>query len=220
MVLVLVAYMIAIVDYGMGNLQSVANAVEALGAAYVVTQRPKDLREANGIILPGVGAFGEGMENLRKFGLVDVLHSEVIERKKPYLGICLGLQFLAERGYEAGEHEGFGWIRGEVRLIEPRDPAAKIPHMGWNEIDIRRESHIFRGLQKNPVFYFVHSFGLMPDPADADVVTSVVHHGGEITASIQKGNIFATQFHPEKSQTAGLLVLKNFIDLTISHSSW
>jgi len=204
--------MIAIVDYGMGNLQSVANAVEALGAAYMVTQRPKDVQEADGIVLPGVGAFGEGMENLRKLGLVDVLRSEVVEKGKPYLGICLGLQFLAERGYEEGEHEGLGWVRGEVRLIEPRDPAAKVPHMGWNGIDIRRESHIFRGLQKNPVFYFVHSYSFVPDSTEEEVVTAVVHHGMEIVASIQKRNIFATQFHPEKSQSAGLLVLKNFVN--------
>jgi len=211
--------MIAIVDYGMGNLQSVANALEALGADFAVTQRATDLRGADGIILPGVGSFGEGMENLRKLKLVDVLRRAVIEQKKPYFGICLGLQFLAERGYEEGEHEGFGWVRGEVRLIEPRDPAAKVPHMGWNEIDIRRESHIFRGLQKNPVFYFVHSYSFVPDSTEEEVVTAVVHHGMEIVASIQKRNIFATQFHPEKSQSAGLLVLRNFIDFC-KNPSW
>ncbi|MBU0766664.1 imidazole glycerol phosphate synthase subunit HisH [Patescibacteria group bacterium] len=210
--------MIAIVDYGMGNLQSVANAVEALGVDFEITNEAKKLQDADGIILPGVGAFGDGMKNLCKLKLVDLLREEIIEKKKPYLGICLGLQFLVDKGYEKGEHEGFGWIKGEVKLMEPDDPKIKVPHMGWNNIEIKKDSEIFKGLKEDPVFYFIHSFSFVLDPEEVDIITSTASHGLEIVASLQKGNIFATQFHPEKSQTAGLLVLKNFIDYCDTNS--
>lgn len=202
--------MLAIVDYGAGNLKSVTNAFEALQTECRLTSKPQDLCEADGIILPGVGAFGEGMEHLRQLNLVDVLEEEVLHNKKPYLGICLGLQFLAERGFEHGEHRGLGWIQGDVRLIEPDNPSTKIPHMGWNNIAIQKPSDIFEGLQQDPVFYFVHSFALYPKE---DVITATCDHGGEIVAAIQKDNIYAVQFHPEKSQGAGLVVLRNFLQL-------
>jgi imidazole glycerol-phosphate synthase subunit HisH len=202
--------MIAVVDYGMGNLGSVINALNALQADARLTTDVSDLQEASGIILPGVGAFGEGMENLRNMGFIEVLEEEVLQKKKPYLGICLGLQFLAKKGLEHGEKEGLGWIKGIVKTMEPNDPNIKIPHMGWNNIEIKKESKIFEGLQDDPVFYFVHSFAIYPE--ERDIITSVCDHGGEVVASIQKDNIFATQFHPEKSQSAGLKVLKNFIN--------
>ena len=209
--------MIALIDYGAGNLKSVANACAAIGADIEITTDPAVIRRATSIILPGVGAFAEGMDRLRKAGLLPVLNEEVIEKKKPYLGICLGLQFLAEKGFEHGEHEGFGWIKGTVKKIEPKDPSFKVPHMGWNDIDLVRPSGIFTGLQEHPTFYFVHSFALEVDPSERDAVTATCEYGQTITAAVQKDNIFAVQFHPEKSQNAGLMVLKNFC--TLSHAS-
>lgn len=205
--------MIALIDYGAGNLKSVANACAAIGVETEVTIDPDVIRRSSGIILPGVGAFGEGMDRLRRAGLLPVLTEEVIEKKKPYFGICLGLQFLAEKGFEHGEHEGFGWIKGAVKKIEPNDPTCKVPHMGWNSVEIVRPSALYEGLQKDPVFYFVHSFALEVDPTEEESVTGVSQYGGNIVASVQKGNIFAVQFHPEKSQTAGLMVLRNFCSL-------
>ncbi|MBM3231709.1 imidazole glycerol phosphate synthase subunit HisH [Candidatus Peregrinibacteria bacterium] len=210
--------MLAIVDYGMGNLKSVANALEGLSAEVTLTRDSSVIEQAEGIILPGVGAFGEGMRNLHTFGLVDVLRREVIEKKKPYLGICLGLQFLAHTGYEDGESRGLGWVNGTVKLIEPKGDGYKVPHMGWNNVKILKKSEIFAGLKDDPVFYFVHSYGLELDPSEESIVTSVAEHGCRIIASIQKGHIFATQFHPEKSQSAGLMVLKNFISYCKSHA--
>ncbi len=210
--------MLAIVDYGMGNLKSVANAVEALSGEGTLTRDPSVIAKADGIILPGVGAFGEGMKNLHAFGLVDVLHREVMEKKKPYLGICLGLQFLAHTGFEDGESKGLGWVEGVVKLIEPKGSQYKVPHMGWNNVEILKRSEIFEGLHDDPVFYFVHSYALELNPGEEAILTSVADHGCRITASIQKGNIFATQFHPEKSQSAGLKVLQNFISYCKSHA--
>lgn len=207
------ASMIALIDYGAGNLKSVANACAAIGADVMVTVDPDVIRKSSGIILPGVGAFAEGMDRLRAAGLIPVLTEEVIGKKKPYLGICLGLQFLAEKGFEHGEHEGFGWVKGVVKKIEPNDPECKVPHMGWNSVEVKRPSDLFQGLQSDPVFYFVHSFALEVDPSEKDVVSGIAHHGGEIVASVQKGNIHAVQFHPEKSQNAGLMVLNNFCSL-------
>lgn len=202
--------MLAVIDYDAGNLKSVTNALEALQVSYCLTNNPKDLSDASGIILPGVGAFGEGMENLQKRNFIPVLDQEVMKKKKPYLGICLGLQFLAERGFEHGEHEGLGWIKGEVRLLKTNHPSIKVPHMGWNNINIQKASPLFEGLAEEPVFYFVHSYALFPEE---DITIATCDHGGEITAAIQKDNIYAVQFHPEKSQTAGLIVLRNFLRL-------
>ena len=210
--------MIALIDYGAGNLRSVANACAAIGADVQVTIDPDVIRKSSGIILPGVGAFAEGMDRLRSAGLLPILTEEVMGKKKPYLGICLGLQFLAEKGFEHGEHEGFGWIKGTVEKIEPSDPSFKIPHMGWNSVEMRREADLFKGLQGDPVFYFVHSFALKVDPSEEETVTGVCDHGGEIIASVQKGNVHAVQFHPEKSQNAGLMILKNFFTLVRSHA--
>lgn len=209
---------ITVIDYGMGNLKSVCNAVEALGQEVCLTRDPERIQTASGIILPGVGAFGEGMRNLHAFGLVDVLNREVIGKKKPYLGICLGLQFLARTGFEDGEHAGLGWVEGVVKLIEPQGDDHKVPHMGWNNVEVLRDSVILRNLRKDPVFYFVHSYALVLDSTEKGILTSVADHGCTITASLEKDNIFATQFHPEKSQSTGLMVLKNFISFCESHA--
>ncbi len=206
--------MIAIVDYGMGNLRSIANAFEALGEQVAIVKEPSALAAADAIVVPGVGAFGDGMANLKKAGFLETLRAEVIGKKKPYLGICLGMQFLAERGLEHGEHAGFGWVKGVVRKIQPKDQRIKVPHMGWNDVAVRERADpvLFGGLGTGPVFYFVHSYFLEPAESEKGTVSSTCWHGEDVVASIRKGNIFGVQFHPEKSQKAGLRLLKNFID--------
>lgn len=207
--------MITIIDYRAGNLQSVENAFEALGHETHITNDPDELRSASAIVLPGVGAFGDGMASLRELGLVDVLNKEVIEKKKPYLGICLGLQFLADESHEHGTHRGLGWLKGTVEKIKINDNNKfRVPHVGWNELNMKRPSLLFDNFSEGmvPVFYFVHSFSLVVAAEDQDVVTSTCWHDTDLTASIQKENIFGVQFHPEKSQKAGLRVLENFIN--------
>ena len=202
--------MIAIIDYGMGNLQSIKNAFELLGEEVKIVTDPNDLRKAAAIVLPGVGAFGDGMKNLRERGFLPALQEEVIKEKKLYLGICLGLQFLAKTSEEHGMHAGLGWIDGEVKRIRPKTPGFKIPHIGWNEAISSGKNILFEGLERKETFYFVHSYTLSLSPPEAEIVTSTCWHGAEIVASIHKENIFGVQFHPEKSQGAGLKVLENF----------
>ena len=206
--------MITLVDYGMGNLRSVLNAFEAVGEKICLTSDPADLQKASAIVLPGVGAFGDGIKNLQELHLIEVLEEEVLRKKKPYLGICLGMQFLAEESFEGGRHRGFGWIRGAVRRIEPNDKRFKIPHMGWNDLKLERPSELFTGLPEAPIFYFVHGYQLEVGQEDAQAVTATCCHGTTITASVQKENIYGVQFHPEKSQRVGLQLLKNFVTLT------
>ena len=212
--------MIALVDYGMGNLRSVANAFQAIGEKVLLTQSAADLEAAHGIILPGVGAFGDGMKNLKELGLIEPLRREVLGRGKPYLGICLGMQFLAE---ESQEHaaggapiRGFGWLKGRVVQIQTNDKRYKVPHMGWNDLKLTRGSDLFKGLPEEPVFYFVHSYHL--ETAEPGVLTAVCEHGATITAAVQKGTIYGVQFHPEKSQNAGLQLLRNFTAVAQSYA--
>ena len=205
--------MIAIVDYGAGNLRSVFNAFEAIGQRAQVTSDPADLKHADAIVLPGVGAFNTGMENLEKAGFVDALNEEVKEKGKPYLGICLGMQFLADVGLEHRARRGLGWIKSTVRALEPNDTAFRVPHMGWNDVQIKQESPLFNNLEDRPIFYFLHSYDLAPDKSETHVVTATCWHGQVITAAVQKDNIFGVQFHPEKSQGSGLNLLRNFVKL-------
>lgn len=201
--------MIAVVDYGSGNLRSVAKAFEAVGADVKVTGDPADLTAAERIVLPGVGSFAEGMRNLRARGLVDALGREVLGRGKPFLGICLGMQMLADEGSEDGVHPGLGWIPGRVVPI-PAAAGFKVPHMGWNEVTRPAPaSDLFSRLPAKPTFYFAHSFRF--EASDPALVASTADYGGAFTAALLKGNIFATQFHPEKSQQNGLLLLRNFL---------
>ena len=202
---------IVIIDYDMGNLQSLVNALHELGENAEIIQDPEKLRDSKAIILPGVGDFGDGMNNLREKGFLPILNDEIINKKKPYFGICLGMQFLAEKSFEYGEHDGFGWLKGNVERIKPNESQFKIPHIGWNNIDIHKETFLFENVE-SPIFYFVHSFFLNVDEEDKDSIVSTVWHGQELTASVQKDNIVGTQFHPEKSQASGLILLKNFID--------
>ena len=200
--------MIAIIDYGMGNVRSVRNALEYIGEDAVVTADAVAIEHADRLILPGVGAFGDAMANLEARGLPRILSREVLERRKPFLGICLGLQLLAKTSAEHGRHVGLGWIDGEVLKFEPA-VGRKVPHMGWH--DVRRESPhpLLAGLRADQLcFYFVHSFHLVCK-AVGDVIATC-HYGSPFTAAIARANIAAMQFHPEKSQDNGVQVLKNF----------
>ncbi|TSC59565.1 MAG: glutamine amidotransferase [Candidatus Peregrinibacteria bacterium Greene0416_62] len=201
--------MIVIVDYGLGNLFSVQKAFEMIGADVKISGTAEDIHAADRIVLPGVGAFGDGMDVLREKGLDRALTEEVINKKKPFLGICLGLQFLAETGEEHGEHKGLGWIKGRVRKLDVEKQGLKVPHIGWNELSMVRESPLFADIKSDADFYFVHSYQL--DCGDPQDLIATAEYGEKITAAVQRGNIFATQFHPEKSQDNGLKLLENFI---------
>jgi len=201
--------MIAIVDYGMGNLLSVNNAFEMLGARAHICSDPEQLRDADRIILPGVGAFRDCISNLTKRGFVKALNEEVLQRGKPVLGICLGMQVMARTSVEGGLHQGLGWFDAEVVRLRPSDPSLRVPHIGWNETAWRSDSPFFLRLPRRADFYFVHSY-YMKCKFETDV-EATCDHGGMITAAVRKNNIFATQFHPEKSQDLGLRVLENFL---------
>ena len=196
--------MIAVINYGMGNLTSVKKALDALNIPSIITNDPKEISESTHIILPGVGSFKKAMENLNAASMVSVLKECVIEKRTPILGICLGMQLLADKGFENEETEGLGFIEGEILQI----PTSDLPttHIGWNEIDTK-DNVLFKNIiDKN--FYFVHSFYFKA--ANTSEIAASVHYGDNITAAVRKGNIFGTQFHPEKSQKEGLKILQNF----------
>ncbi len=203
---------IVVVDYGMGNLRSVANALEAVGATVRISADPSDLRRADGIVLPGVGAFGDGMHNVRERGFVKALEREVLERKTPLLGLCLGMQLLATRGTEHGDSAGLGLIPGTVVRMEAN--GVRVPHVGWNDVRFVHTDGLYRDLDDARDFYFVHSYVVRPD--DPDVVSGICRHGEEFVASVESERVFGTQFHPEKSQSAGLAVLRNFLRICSS----
>jgi glutamine amidotransferase len=198
--------MIAIVDYGMGNLRSVSKAFEAVGHEAVVTRDRATIKNASHMVLPGVGAFGDCMANLERFDLVEPIRS-AIQSGKPFLGICLGLQLLFTESEEFGLHKGLGIIPGKVRKFV-LDPALKVPHMGWNQVNIQRACPLFDGIADGSNWYFVHSYFV--DPADRTVAATTTTYGIPFVSSIWKENIVACQFHPEKSQSVGLRLIKNF----------
>jgi glutamine amidotransferase len=200
---------VAIIDYGMGNLRSVANACAALGARFQIASQPGQLRDAERIVLPGVGAFGDGMSNLRRLSWLEVLEEEVRQKQKPFLGICLGMQLLAASGTEFGVHQGLGWIPGKVIRIACEDLAVRVPHIGWNDVRFTRKNGLYAEMGEVQVFYFVHSYVLVPE--DPSVVSGYCEHGIEFAASVECDNISGTQYHPEKSHKAGLAVLRNFL---------
>jgi imidazole glycerol-phosphate synthase subunit HisH len=203
---------VGIVNYHLGNLKSVFSAVKFLGGEPLIMDSPEDLAHVEKIILPGVGAFEDGISNLKNLGWIDVLSFEVLERKKFFLGICLGMQLLATHGNENGKFQGLNWIEGEVVKLDTHDRSLKIPHIGWNNITPVQSRILFRNCQENPDFYFVHSYIFIPK--QSEIASSYCEYGTKFVSSIEKRNIFATQFHPEKSQKNGLQVLKNFIELT------
>ena len=206
---------IVIVDYGSGNLRSAAKAFEraatdaGLGETVIVSADAKALAAADRIVLPGVGAFGDCKRGLEALpGMIDALAEQVLRKQKPFFGICVGMQLMAEIGREHGEHQGLGWIKGVVEAIKPADPSLKVPHMGWNELQFTRSHPLFAGLANRDA-YFVHSYHLKPsDPAD---VLATVDYGGPIVAAVGRDNIVGTQFHPEKSQANGLAIIANFL---------
>lgn len=202
--------MIGIIDYGLGNLASVLGAVEKIGHQGFISSSPDALAQADKLILPGVGAFGDGMDNLRARGLIAPLNRLVLQELMPVLGICLGFQLIARDSEEFGTHEGLGWIAASVRRIAPDNPALRVPHVGWNEVIQTRDSVLFDGIPDAALFYFTHSYRLIAD--NAYVVAGECDYGGRFPAVLQVRNIFATQFHPEKSQQHGLMLLKNFVD--------
>ena len=201
---------ITIIDYGMGNLHSAAKALEKVGAQVTVTRDPELVRQADKVILPGVGAFGDCMKNLNERGLAPVIH-EVIAAGKPFLGICVGLQMLFEGSEEDPGVAGLGIFKGMVRKIAA--PGLKIPHMGWNNLEYRTSSSLFQGLPPAAYVYFVHSFHAVP--TDESCITAVTDYGGQVTAAVGRGLVQAVQFHPEKSSAVGLKILANFKEMSI-----
>jgi glutamine amidotransferase len=201
--------MVVIVDYGMGNLRSVQKAFEKVGAPASVTRNPEVIRRADKLILPGVGAFPECMKNLERFGLKEPV-LEFIRGGRPFLGICLGLQLLFDQSEEFGTHEGLKVIRGSVRAF-PRNMGLKVPHMGWNQVWFKKQVPIFKGIEDGAYFYFVHSFYTVPENADDSAAEC--DYGIRFSCAAQRDNVFALQFHPEKSQGLGLRILSNFKEL-------
>lgn len=200
--------MIAVIDYGAGNLHSVKNALDFLGAENIITNDKDVILSADKVILPGVGAFGDAMKSLRESGLFEVT-KEVAQSGKPFLGICLGLQLMFESSEETPGVEGLGIFKGKIVKIP--DCGLKIPHMGWNNIEIPRQSKILKDLGENPFVYFVHSYYLQAE--DESIVSAYTEYGEKLGIAVEHNNVFATQFHPEKSGKTGLKILDNFIRL-------
>ena len=201
--------MIAVIDYGMGNLGSVEKALKTLGAKVKVTDKSSDLKKADKIVLPGVGAFKDAMGSIDRLGISDTL-KEAILSKKPYLGICLGLELLFEESEEGGKSKGLGFLKGKVARF--KDPLLKVPHIGWNQM--RKEKPacpLFKGIDDGAFFYFVHSYYVAPK--EKDVIAATTYYGGDFTSMVWKDNVYAVQFHPEKSQENGIKFLENFIRL-------
>lgn len=201
--------MTAIIDYDAGNIKSVEKALISLGENVVITRDKDTILSADRVILPGVGAFGDAMSKIRTYGLEEVI-KEVVEKKIPFLGICLGLQLLFERSDESPEAEGLGLLKGEILRI-PDEAGLKVPHIGWNSLKYPSQGKLFKGLEEDSYVYFVHSYYLKA--TDDSIVKATTEYGTLIHASVEKDNIFACQFHPEKSSEVGLTILKNFVGI-------
>ena len=207
---------IAVIDYGSGNLKSAAKALEVaanninLDSKIIVTSDPKIIKECKKIILPGQGSFRDCYLGIKKIaGLEDALNEFVLVKKRPIFGICVGMQLFGDIGYETQETRGFGWINGEVRKINNINKTLKLPHMGWNQIELKKDFILFSNLKNKSHMYFVHSYELITKEKDCIVATT--NYGNSITVAVAKENIFGTQFHPEKSQKNGLIILENFL---------
>lgn len=200
--------MIAVIDYGAGNLQSVVKALRFIGCDCMITNNKQELLSANGAILPGVGSFGDAMDCMSRSGAADGVLS-FVKTGKPLLGICLGLQLLFDSSEESPDARGLGLLKGSIRKIPDNDGTLKIPHMGWNSLELCRRDGIFQGLPDNPYVYFVHSYYLTAE--DESIVSAKTQYGTSIDAAVAFENIYATQFHPEKSGKLGLQILRNFV---------
>lgn len=203
---------VVIVDYGMCNLDSVARAIELCGGRPEIVSHPDELRKGDLLILPGVGAFPSAMCALRERGFAQALAEHALERAKPLLGICLGMQLLACHGYEGEPTEGLGWIPGDVRRLLPQSPGVRVPHVGWNDVSVVRQSPLFNGMAREFSCYFVHSYSLHCAQPEHEIART--DYCGGFTAAVRSGNIFGVQFHPEKSQRFGFQILKNFLNVT------
>ncbi len=204
-----VSMSVVVVDYGMGNLRSVSKALERVGANVQVSSNPKDVISAKALVLPGVGAFKDAVLNLKRLNLWDAI-KDFLDSGRPFLGICLGLQLLFEVSYEFGETEGLGFFKGKVVKFElPK--GYKIPHMGWNQVFKNKDSKLFKGIKNGEFFYFVHSYHVLPKKKQDTLAES--DYGYKFACAVSKGNVFALQFHPEKSQRAGLKLLENFVEI-------
>jgi glutamine amidotransferase len=202
---------VVIIDYGMGNLNSVQRAFEECGATVQVSSYHKDLESATHIVLPGVGSFADGMKNLKKQNLVSSLKDKVLRENTPLLGICLGMQLLSDKGYEGEETEGLKLIPGVVRRLESNHDRERIPHIGWNEVHIRKESKLFDGISNKSDFYFVHSFHF--NPFNKESIVATTPYCNKFISVINQKNIYGVQFHPEKSQRFGFDLIRNFLEL-------
>lgn len=205
--------MLAIIDYGMGNLGSIKNMLKRIGYNdVVITSSVQEIEQADKLILPGVGAFDTGMRHLHESGLLPILNEKVLNRKTPVLGVCLGMQLLMKNS-EEGTHLGLGWIDGSVvKFAFEEDESLKVPHMGWNTLDIKREDILLTALEEEARFYFVHSYHVNVDANPAWAVATT-HHGVSFASMVHQGNIFGTQFHPEKSHRFGMQIYRNFVEL-------
>ena len=201
--------MIALIDYDAGNIKSVEKALMALGETAVITRDREKILNADKVILPGVGAFGDAMEKIRRYGLEEIIR-EVAVQKKPFLGICLGLQLLFESSEETPGVKGLGILKGKITKI-PDDMGLKVPQIGWNSLKFPNKGRLYRGIQEDAYVYFVHSYYLQAE--DPQIVTATTEYAAHIHASVEKENVFACQFHPEKSSEVGLQILKNFVAL-------
>jgi glutamine amidotransferase len=204
--------MIGVIDYNMGNIQSVVNAFEFIGEKTKIVRRIQEVEEVDRIVLPGVGAFGRGMANLNQLGFIETLNKEVIGKRKPFLGICLGMQLICRESFEFGHFLGLGWIDASVRRFKP-ELGVRVPHVGWNNLIIKRPNRLLNAGCGNDV-YFVHSY--CADVVNQGVVVATCEYGREFAAIVEKDNIFAVQFHPEKSQRVGLEILKNFAGVIVA----
>jgi glutamine amidotransferase len=204
---IIIYHMIAIIDYGMGNLRSVEKGFLKVGADVTVTNKPEDVLKADGVVLPGVGAFRDCMGELENLNLIHAV-ADSIQKGKPYLGICLGLQVLFSESEEFGKCNGLDILRGRVLRFDLENKELKIPQMGWNQLNMKNRNPLFEGIPDKSYFYFVHSYYVSPE--DTSVIATTTDYEIEFTSAVWKDNIFAVQFHPEKSQTLGLQVLKNF----------
>lgn len=205
--------MIAIIDYDAGNISSVKKAFEYLGEETLLTSDPAEIFRADHVILPGVGAFGDAMDRIRSYGLEDTIR-EVVKKEVPFMGICLGLQLLFDRSDESKQATGLGILRGEIKQIPTRDEnqnTYKIPQIGWNSLNFHKGGRLFKGIDEGAFVYFVHSYYL--HAADRSIVTATTDYGVSIDASVESGNVFACQFHPEKSSEVGMQILRNFLDV-------
>ena len=201
---------IVIIDYGLGNLYSVLGAVERLGYKGKISSKIEDMKKSDKLILPGVGAFADGMKNLKKLGLIEPLTKLVLKEKKPILGICLGCQLMAKESFEFGHHKGLGWIDGSVIKLEPKNKELRVPHVGWDDLNQVKDNVIFEGIPKDALFYYTHSFHIKCNKKD-DIIGEC-DYGGVFTCAFNHENVYGTQFHPEKSQLHGLSMLKNYLE--------